>query len=82
MRKFNQTAIFSKALGFQFDATPVRNAMTAVANVAAEYRLGLEFGTVDPDTVLPRFIRSLKDAGIDQIVAEKQRQLDAWAAGK
>jgi putative aldouronate transport system substrate-binding protein len=82
MKQFNQSAVFSKSMGFQFDATPVRSAMTAVSNTAAEYRLSLEFGMVDVDTTLPRFIRALKDAGIDQIIAEKQRQLDAWAAGQ
>jgi putative aldouronate transport system substrate-binding protein len=81
MQAFNRSAIISKALGFQFDATPVRNAVTAVANVTAEYTLSLEFGMVDVDSTLPRFQRALKDAGIDEIVAEKQRQLDAWLAG-
>jgi putative aldouronate transport system substrate-binding protein len=81
MISFNQNAIVSKALGFQFNAAPVRNAVTAVTNVAAEYRLGLEYGMVDVDVMLPRFIKALEDAGINEIVAEKQRQLDAWLAG-
>jgi putative aldouronate transport system substrate-binding protein len=82
MEQFNRSAIFSKALGFQFDASPVKNAVTAVTNVAGEYRLGLEDGMVDPDIFLPRFRKALKDAGIDQVIAEKQRQLDAWLAGE
>ncbi|MDR3174634.1 MAG: ABC transporter substrate-binding protein [Treponema sp.] len=82
MEAFNKSAIVSKALGFQFDATPVRSAIAAVQNVANEYRLSLEFGMVDVDTVLPRFIKALEDAGINQIVAEKQRQLDLWLAGQ
>jgi putative aldouronate transport system substrate-binding protein len=81
MIAFNRNAIVSRALGFQFNAAPVRNAVTAVTNVAAEYRLGLEYGMVDVDLMLPRFIRALEDAGINEIVAEKQRQLDAWLAG-
>lgn len=81
MIAFNRNAIVSKALGFQFNAAPVRNAVTAVTNVAAEYRLGLEYGMVDVDATLPRFIKALEDAGINEIVAEKQRQLDAWLAG-
>ncbi|MDR1398318.1 MAG: ABC transporter substrate-binding protein [Treponema sp.] len=81
MQEFNRSAIFSKGMGFQFDASPVRSALSAVTNVAAEYRLGLEYGMVDVDSTLPRFRRALEDAGINQIVAEKQRQLDAWIAG-
>ena len=37
-------------------------------------------GSLDPETELPKFQQSLKDAGIDEIIAEKQKQLDAWAA--
>jgi putative aldouronate transport system substrate-binding protein len=80
MDAFNQSALKSKALGFQFDAVPVRNAVAAVTNVAAEFRSSLEWGMVDVDSTLPRFQRALRDAGIDEIIAEKQRQLDAWAA--
>jgi putative aldouronate transport system substrate-binding protein len=79
MVEFNRNAIFSKALGFTFDSAPVRNAVTSVANVAAEYRVALEFGMLDVDENLPKFIAALKAAGMDEIIAEKQRQLDAWA---
>jgi putative aldouronate transport system substrate-binding protein len=81
MQEFNRSAIFSKALGFQFDASRVRSALSAVTNVAAEYRTSLEYGMVDVDSTLTRFRRALEDAGINQIIAEKQRQLDAWLAG-
>jgi len=36
---------------------------------------------VDVDSVLPEFRQALKDAGIDKVIAEKQRQLDEWLAG-
>jgi putative aldouronate transport system substrate-binding protein len=77
---FNGGGAVSKALGFQYDSSSVRTAIAAVNNVVEQYRLGLEYGVVDPDTELPRFIQALKNAGIDEIIAEKQRQLDAWAA--
>jgi putative aldouronate transport system substrate-binding protein len=77
---FNKNALNSKAMGFRYDSTSVKTAVAAVNNVIEEYRLGLEFGVVDPEVNLPRFIQALKNAGIDEIVAEKQRQLDAWAA--
>jgi putative aldouronate transport system substrate-binding protein len=34
---------------------------------------------VNPDKVLPEFISKLKAAGIDKVIAEKQRQLNLWA---
>lgn len=78
MKQFNQSAIKSKALGFTFDPTPVKTEVAAIGNVVAQYRLPLETGSVDPDNVLPKFIENLKTAGIDKVIAEKQRQLDEW----
>jgi putative aldouronate transport system substrate-binding protein len=79
-REFNRTAIFSKATGFNFDTTPVRNAITSVTNVINEYRLAMGAGMLDVDENLPKFRAALKAAGVDEIIAEKQRQLDAWLA--
>ncbi|MFD0698462.1 ABC transporter substrate-binding protein [Paenibacillus sp. GCM10027628] len=79
MDQFNKTAMKSKALGFTFDASPVKAEYAAVTNVVTQYKLPLETGSVDPDKVLPEFISKLKSAGIDKIIAEKQKQLDEWA---
>lgn len=35
-------------------------------------------GLLDPDEVLPAFQKELQTAGIDDIIAEKQRQLDLF----
>ena len=78
--EFNDNAIKSKALGFVFDTTPVKAEAAAVQAVMDEYRLPLENGVIDPDENLPKFRQALKDAGIDTVIAEKQRQLDEWAA--
>ena len=80
MKTFNDGAVKSKAMGFIFDASSVTTEIAAVTNVYEQYRMGLETGTTDPATELPKFIAALKDAGIDKIVAEKQKQLDAWLA--
>lgn len=79
MDEFNQSAKRSKALGFGFDPTPVKTEYAAVTNVITQYKMPLETGSVDPDKVLPEFIAKLKSAGIDKIIAEKQKQLDEWA---
>lgn len=80
MKDFNNRAIKSKALGFTFDSSSVKTEYAAVSNVLSQYRVALECGAIDPDKMLPEFISKLKDAGIDKIIAEKQKQLDAWAA--
>ncbi|MDQ0899346.1 MULTISPECIES: ABC transporter substrate-binding protein [unclassified Paenibacillus] len=79
MDQFNKSALKSKALGFTFDANAVKAEYAAVTNVVTQYKLPLETGSVDPEKVLPEFISKLKSAGIDKIIAEKQKQLDEWA---
>lgn len=69
-------------LGWSFDPTDVETEMGALANVAAEYALALNTGTVDPAEKLPEFIQKLKDNGMDNVVEEANRQLDAFLAAK
>ncbi|MDQ8734408.1 ABC transporter substrate-binding protein [Paenibacillus sp. LHD-38] len=77
-KAFNNSSTFSKALGFSFDSSPVKTEIAAVANVNNQYKAGLESGTIDP-AKLDEFISKLKSAGLDKIIAEKQKQLDQWA---
>jgi putative aldouronate transport system substrate-binding protein len=79
-KAYNESAVKSKALGFAFNTEPVKNEITALSNVTQQYRKILETGTIDPAKKLPEFISKLKAAGIDKVIAEKQKQLDAWAA--
>lgn len=48
-----------------------------------EQYLGLVgYGSVNPEEIMPEFIAALKDAGIDEVIAANQAQLDAWFAAK
>jgi putative aldouronate transport system substrate-binding protein len=49
-------------------------------NVINQYLPGLNCGSLDPDKEILNFVKKLKEAGMDKIVAEKQKQLDAWLA--
>ncbi len=69
-----------RSMGFMFDSSPVANEISAIQNVVDQYKNNLEFGTIDPETELPKMIEALKEAGIDKYIAEKQSQLDAWVA--
>lgn len=82
LREDNAAAIPSKALGFTCDLSPVADQYAACANVIAQYYNPLMNGEVDIDEVLPVFQQELKNAGVDDIIAEKQKQLDAWLAAK
>ncbi|WP_248930061.1 ABC transporter substrate-binding protein [Paenibacillus hamazuiensis] len=77
MKAFKDSAVKSKALGFTADLEPIKTEVAAVTNVLNQYKVGLETGTLDP-SLLPEFNAKLKAAGLDKIIAEKQKQLDAW----
>ena len=79
MKAFNESAKVSPALGFSFDATPVKTEVAAATNVVNQYKIGLESGSLDP-ALIGEFNEKLKTAGLDKIIAEKQKQLDAWKA--
>ena len=79
-RAFNNTAVKSNAFGFTWDSSGVRNQVTACTNVMQKYHQALMCGAVDPEETLPKFNQELKDAGIDDIIGDKQAQYDAWRA--
>ncbi len=78
----NHNAPCSPAMGFTFDASGVQTQYTAVSNVIQQYLPGIACGSVDTDAALAEFRQALKDAGYDDILAEKQTQLDAWKAAQ
>jgi len=78
----NESAKKSSAMGFVFDNTSVSNQVTKVSNVFEKYRNVIECGALNADENLPALIKELKDAGIDDIIAEKQKQLDEWSANQ
>lgn len=82
MDETNEEAQASLALGFSFDSSEVADQVTACTNVVSQYLLPLMYGEVDIDATLPEFQQQLKNAGIDDIIAAKQEQLDAWLAAK
>lgn len=78
----NKSAKTSPAMGFTFDSSNVKTQYTAVLNVISQYLPGLICGSLDPDTEIDKFIQALNDAGYQDILNEKQTQLDAWKASK
>ena len=76
-------AAFSQAFGYVFNAEPVRTQVAAVSSVIQQYNPMLMCGMVeDVDGTVDAFVSALKAAGIDEIIAENQRQFDEWRASK
>lgn len=78
-KEWNKTGVTSKAMGFVFDSSKVATEEAAVQNVYKQYSMSLECGVVDYNTVLPTMVQKMNDAGLQKIITEKQKQLDAWA---
>lgn len=72
----------SPLLGFTFDYEPVKSQIANCQTVIDQLYTSISTGSVDPDTYIPQFNEQLKAAGMDEIIAEKQAQLDEWLASK
>lgn len=79
---FNEEGVLSPALGFAFDSRPVEAEVAAVLNIQNQYRAALESGAANPEVIVPQFLEQAKSAGLDRIIAEKQRQLNAFLENK
>lgn len=82
LRAFNEEAEKSIALGFAWDSEPVKNEVAALINVTQQYQDAIISGSVDPEVYIPKYIEAMKAAGLDKVIAEKQKQLDEWAQNK
>lgn len=76
------SAVESPLLGFNFVTDAVKTEIANVQTVTAQYLSSLHTGTVNPDEVLPEFNQALKDAGLEKIQEEMQRQFDEFLANK
>jgi len=86
MNQLNEECIIPSHLGFVFDTTPVTNQIAACTNVVQEYQYALVRGQFDSqedvEANVAEFRQKLHDNGVDEIVAEVQRQFEAWEAAK
>lgn len=83
LKAFNESVedqYVSKALGYCFNSEPVKTQYAAVNDVVTQYQAVLGLGVVDPASELENFRSALKAAGIDDVIAENQRQYDEWKA--
>lgn len=82
-KKFNEGTHYSKGLGFTFDVNEaIKNKVAATITIRKQYDPALDTGSVDPDKVLPEYQQKMKASGVDDIIAEKQKQFDAFLAKK
>ncbi|MCP4180714.1 MAG: ABC transporter substrate-binding protein [bacterium] len=78
-KTWNASAKPSQILGFHFDPTPVTSQLAAIMNVVQQYSVGLNTGSMNYKTYLPKYMSALKKAGLKAFLAEEQKQLTEWA---
>lgn len=74
----NQEIRVSPAYGFVYNEMDMLTRISACQALVEQYHNALMCGYLNPDDALPRFLEGLEDAGIEEIMDAKQRQLDSW----
>jgi putative aldouronate transport system substrate-binding protein len=86
MVEYNKAALLPPHMGFVFDPTPVTNQVAAVSSVVTEYQKELTLGQLSSQDevveMVEEFREKLRANGSEAIVAEVQKQIDAWKAAK
>ncbi len=82
MKDSNEKTEVSEFFGFSVDSENVATQVTAVKAVVDEYKPGLSSGalTDDVDGKVAEMVQKMYDAGLQDVIDEYQRQLDAWLA--
>ena len=76
--KFNEAAIEASTLGFFPDTNSIKSKINACTSVVSEYNPLLCCGAVEPEQYLNDMLAGLKNAGMEEVKAELQKQYDAW----
>ncbi|MBP7176495.1 MAG: ABC transporter substrate-binding protein [Thermoclostridium sp.] len=79
---YNNRGLVLDSLGFAFDKTNVEAQTSACKNVVQAYYKQLLTGSSDVEATIRQFEKELKAAGVSDLIAEMQRQYDAWLAAK
>ena len=83
VQEINDTAEITPFIGFNFDVGNLKQKIADCKATVNEYKTAFEQGKfADKDAKYNEFISRLKAAGADEIIAEKQRQLDAFLQAK
>lgn len=81
-KSWDDDAVVSESLGFKFNNENVKQIETNLKEVTGKQLAAVRSGFVDFETEYPKAIQELKAAGIDEYIAEVQRQMDEFLAQK
>ena len=72
----------SNALGYTFDTSAFKTELAGITSIIDTEKPSLECGLVDVDEALSTFISDLEANGINEIIAENQKQFTEWLNNK
>lgn len=81
-KEFNDASEEAPSFGFDFNLEPVSTQAAGFRSVLDEFGRALYTGSVDPDEYLPKLQVKLETTGIQKVIDEMQRQVDAWKAAE
>ncbi|MDR0669230.1 MAG: ABC transporter substrate-binding protein [Treponema sp.] len=79
VRSQNETALASVLNGFSMDISPVQNEISNILAAVQQYYPDLSIGVTDPDVAIPQLLAAIRNVGFDRVMAEAQRQIDAFS---
>lgn len=78
---FSKSAQNASTLGYVFNPESVAAKAAAVSNVVQQYGPSLECGLFENvDEALDKLVSEMNAAGMEEVIAENQSQLDGWLA--
>ena len=78
VHELNDAAEPSVLLGFAFDASEVSDQINNCSVIWDRYHRELLTGSVDPETAVKTMYEEMEAEGLSEIIAEAQRQIDAF----
>lgn len=80
---YNKSATPLNNLGFVYNGSEMENTISALSAITTQYTARLYCGAVDDvDALVEEMNTKMKNAGMDDLIADMQKQYDAWLASK
>ena len=81
-KKLNASAYPSVLLGFNLNLDPIKTLVANVQDAPAQWADALQYGAVDFDSSYQAVLAALKKAGIEDLKAAVQQQINTWMQKK
>jgi putative aldouronate transport system substrate-binding protein len=82
VRRLNENSVKAPWMGFVPNMAELKSETASVSAVIDQYRVPVAGGYVEPEEGIAEFQAALKQAGIDDLIAGLQAQVDEWLAAQ